>query len=107
MRRALSNLISNATKYGKQAQIALHLTEKHVRLTIDDQGPGVPQDQLEKVFDPFARIEPSRSSETGGLGLGLSIARTIIRAHGGDVRLSNLAVGLRAEVILPREYRSS
>jgi signal transduction histidine kinase len=107
MRRALSNLISNATKYGKQAHVALHLTEKQVCIMIDDQGPGVPPDQLENVFDPFARIEPSRSSETGGLGLGLSIARTIIRAHGGDVRLSNLAVGLRAEVILPREHRSS
>jgi len=107
MRRALSNLIGNATKYGKQAHVALHLTEEHVCIMIDDQGPGLPQDQLEKVFDPFVRIEPSRSSETGGLGLGLSIARTIIRAHGGDVRLSNLAVGLRAEVILPRERRSS
>jgi signal transduction histidine kinase len=106
MRRALSNLIGNATKYGKRACIALHLTEEHARIMIDDDGPGLPHDQLEKVFDPFVRIEPSRSSETGGLGLGLSIARTIIRAHGGDVRLSNLANGLRAEVILPRERRS-
>jgi len=105
MRRALSNLMSNATKYGKRACVALQLTEEHVRIRIDDEGPGLPQDQLEKVFEPFVRIEPSRNSETGGLGLGLSIARTIIRAHGGDVRLSNLASGLRAEIILPRERR--
>ena len=103
MRRALSNLMSNATKYGKRACIAVAPTDEHVRITIDDEGPGLPQDQLEKVFDPFVRIEPSRNSETGGLGLGLSIARTIIRAHGGDVRLINLASGLRAEIVLPRE----
>jgi signal transduction histidine kinase len=107
MRRALSNLMSNATKYGKRACVALHLTEEHVRIMIDDEGPGLPQDQLEKVFDPFVRIEPSRNSATGGLGLGLSIARTIIRAQGGDVRLSNLARGLRAEIILPRERHGS
>jgi signal transduction histidine kinase len=103
MRRALSNLIGNATKYGKQAHVALHLTEEQARIMIDDEGPGLPQDQLEKVFDPFVRTEQSRSGGTGGLGLGLSIARTIIRAHGGDVRLDNLTNGLRAEVTLPRE----
>jgi signal transduction histidine kinase len=112
MRRALFNLIGNATKYGKRACVALHLTEEHARITIDDDGPGLPQDQLEKVFEPFVRAEPSRSSDTGGtgvggvglggVGLGLSIARTIIRAHGGDVRLSNLDRGLRAEIVLPR-----
>jgi signal transduction histidine kinase len=107
MRRALSNLIGNATKYGKQAHVALYLTEEHARIVIDDQGPGLPHDQLEKVFEPFVRVEQSRSSETGGLGLGLSIARTIVRAHGGDVRLSNLTVGLRAEIILPREQHGS
>jgi signal transduction histidine kinase len=107
MRRTLSNLVANATKYEKQAHIELQLSEEHARITIDDEGPGLPQDQLEKVFDPFVRMEHSRSSETGGLGLGLSIARTIIRAHGGDVRLSNLAGGLRAEVILPRERDGS
>jgi signal transduction histidine kinase len=103
MRRALTNLMSNATKYGKRARVALHLTKENARIMIDDEGPGLPQDQLEKVFDPFVRIEQSRSKETGGLGLGLSIARTIIRAHGGDVRLDNLGTGLRAEIVLPRE----
>jgi signal transduction histidine kinase len=103
LRRALSNLMSNATKYGKRARVALRLTAEHARITIDDEGPGLPQEQLEKVFEPFMRIDQSRSSETGGIGLGLSIARTVIRAHGGDVTLRNVAGGLRAEVVLPRE----
>lgn len=106
MQRALSNLMSNATKYGQRACVTLQLTDEHVRIVIDDEGPGVPPDQLEKVFEPFVRLEPSRNSETGGIGLGLSIVRTIIRAHGGDVRLSNLASGLRAEILLPREVAS-
>jgi signal transduction histidine kinase len=103
MRRALNNLMSNAVKYGKRARIAFHLTNEHARIMIDDEGPGLPEDQLERVFEPFVRIDQSRSSETGGIGLGLSIARTIIRAHGGEVKLCNLAGGLRAEVVLPRD----
>jgi signal transduction histidine kinase len=103
LRRALTNLISNAVKYGKRAKITLRLTKGHVRILIDDEGPGLPQDQLERVFEPFVRIDQSRSSETGGVGLGLSIARTIIRAHGGEVTLENLPDGLRAEVELPRD----
>jgi signal transduction histidine kinase len=106
LRRALINLMSNAAKYGQRAQVALLLTQEHARIMIDDEGPGLPQDQLERVFEPFVRIEQSRSSETGGIGLGLSIARTIVRAHGGEVTLSNLAGGLRAEIMLPRERRS-
>jgi signal transduction histidine kinase len=103
LRRALANLMSNAAKYGGRARVALHLTNEHARIMIDDEGPGLPPDQLEKVFEPFVRIDQSRSSETGGIGLGLSIARTIVRAHGGEVMLTNLTVGLRAEVVLPRE----
>jgi signal transduction histidine kinase len=105
LRRALTNLISNAAKYGKRARITLCLTDDHARITIDDDGPGLPPDQLEKVFEPFVRMDKSRSCTTGGIGLGLSIARTIIRAHGGEVTLRNLPVGLRAEVVLPRERR--
>jgi signal transduction histidine kinase len=104
LRRALTNLMSNAVKYGKRAQVALHVTKDHARITVDDEGPGLPPDQLEKVFEPFVRSEQSRNSETGGLGLGLSIARTVIRAHGGEVTLKNVAGGLRAEVTLPREH---
>jgi len=103
LRRALTNLMSNATKYGKRARVALHFTTEQARITVDDEGPGLPQDQLEKVFEPFVRVDQSRNSETGGIGLGLSIARTVVRAHGGEVTLRNVSGGLRAEVVLPRE----
>ena len=105
LRRALTNLMSNAAKYGTRARVALQLTREHARITIDDEGPGLPDDQLEKVFEPFVRMDRSRSNETGGIGLGLSIARSVIRAHGGEVALMNMARGLRAEVVLPREGR--
>ncbi len=107
LRRALTNLMSNAAKYGNRAHIALQLTNEHARIMIDDEGPGLPQDQLERVFEPFVRVDQSRSSATGGIGLGLSIARTIIRAHGGEVTLRNVPGGLRAEVVLPRERLDS
>jgi signal transduction histidine kinase len=72
-------------------------------IRIDDEGPGIPEDQMETVFDPFYRIETSRSRETGGTGLGLTVARTIVRAHVGEIHLENRADGgLRVEVILPR-----
>jgi signal transduction histidine kinase len=101
LRRALTNLISNANKYGKRARIALEVTNEQVLIIIDDEGPGIPDDQLEKVFEPFFRIDQSRSHETGGIGLGLSIARSVVRAHGGEVKLINQICGLRAEVTLP------
>jgi len=103
LRRALANLMSNAAKYGKCARVTLHLGHDQARITIDDEGPGLPDDQLEKVFEPFVRVDQSRSNETGGIGLGLSIARSIIRAHGGEVVLKNQSVGLRAEISLPCE----
>ena len=69
---------------------------------IDDDGPGIPGEQLERVFEPFVRLEGSRCRETGGIGLGLAIARSIVRGHGGDIRLDNRAEGgLRAVVSLP------
>ena len=102
MRRALRNLIENALRYGQAARINWQKTGGEVVLTLDDDGPGIPEDQLDKVFDPFVRLEESRSLKTGGHGLGLSIARTIIQSHGGDVTLSNRPEGgLRARVRLP------
>lgn len=72
------------------------------RILIEDEGPGLPEAELERVFDPFYRLEGSRSRETGGTGLGLSIARTILRAHGGDVYLQNRpGGGLCAVLVLP------
>jgi two-component system OmpR family sensor kinase len=70
-------------------------------ITIGDDGPGIPDDELESVFDPFYRAEPSRSHETGGIGLGLAVVRSVARAHGGEVALSNTGQGLRATVTLP------
>ncbi len=103
IRRALINLIENAVKYGERARAELLLTEDQVTVRIDDDGPGIPEVELEKVFEPFYRLDHSRSRETGGTGLGLCVARTIVRAHGGDITLRNLPNGgLRAEVVLPR-----
>lgn len=102
LKRALSNLIANAVKYGDAAKIALHPSPKGGALIeIEDRGPGIPEDQIERVFEPFCRLETSRNRETGGSGLGLSIARNIISAHGGDITLTNLAEGLRVTVFLP------
>jgi len=102
MRRALRNLMENAQRYGGRARVALRQTNDNAEIFIEDTGPGIPEDDLAKVFDPFTRLETSRSRETGGIGLGLPIARSILRAHGGDVTLSNKPDGgLRATVRIP------
>jgi signal transduction histidine kinase len=102
LRRCLGNLIDNAVKYGGTARVALHFPEGSIVIRIEDDGPGIPGDELEAVFLPFRRLETSRSRETGGAGLGLTIARTIARAHGGEVHLANrTAGGLRVELVLP------
>jgi signal transduction histidine kinase len=103
LRRCIGNLIENAVKYGGAAAVSLHLDDGAVIIRVDDRGPGIPEADMETVFLPFRRLETSRSRETGGTGLGLTIARTIARAHGGDVQLQNLpdGKGLRAEVVLP------
>jgi signal transduction histidine kinase len=103
IKRALSNLIDNAIKYGIRARVAVADAPRELIVTIDDDGPGVPEAEHERVFDPFYRIEGSRSRETGGTGLGLTIARAAIRAHGGDITLTNRATGgLRITVALPK-----
>ncbi|GIX13317.1 MAG: two-component sensor histidine kinase [Paracoccaceae bacterium] len=103
IRRALRNLVSNALRYGGQARLSWRLSGSDVEIEIRDQGPGIPEQELERVFDPFYRLESSRSLETGGHGLGLSIARSILRAHGGDIVLANHPQGgLVARVTMPR-----
>ncbi len=103
VRRALRNVLENAQRYGHGARVALDAGDARVRVVVEDAGPGIPEADLERVFDPYLRLETSRSRETGGTGLGLPIARAILRAHGGDMHLSNLpAGGLRATVSLPR-----
>jgi two-component system, OmpR family, sensor kinase len=103
LKRALTNLIGNALKYGDAARITLRpLSKNAVQIDIEDNGPGISPEFVESVFEPFRRLETSRNRETGGSGLGLSIARNILRAHGGDIVLHNLPNGgLQARVTLP------
>ncbi|PZW48986.1 hypothetical protein C8P66_10311 [Humitalea rosea] len=94
LKRALANLVGNAMAYGGAARIRLSLPSKGlVRLAVEDDGPGIPEDQMEAMFQPFRRMESSRNRETGGVGLGLPIARNIFRAHGGDITLANRPEG--------------
>lgn len=104
LRRCLDNLIENALRYGGRAQVSIEDTEDSLRISVRDEGPGIAEENLERVFEPFFRIEHSRNRETGGTGLGLAIARNIARWHGGDIRLRNAAggPGLIAELVLPR-----
>lgn len=102
LRRALRNVIANALRYGGEAHISWRLSEGDAIIDVRDRGPGIPERELERVFDPFYRLETSRSLETGGHGLGLSIARSILRAHGGEIVLSNHPQGgLVARITLP------
>jgi signal transduction histidine kinase len=104
VRRIVENLVDNALKYGGSAEVALAARGGDAVVTVADRGPGIPEAHLEAVFRPFHRLETSRSRETGGTGLGLAIARTLARAHGGDVKLANREDGgLVATLSLPRD----
>ncbi|MFD2233050.1 ATP-binding protein [Phaeospirillum tilakii] len=103
IKRALSNLIENAARYGGKAMVRAHRLERIVAVVIEDSGPGIAETELDKVFNPFYRVEGSRNRKTGGIGLGLSVARSIVRSHGGDIRLENrVEGGLRATVTIPQ-----
>ncbi|NOZ32764.1 MAG: HAMP domain-containing protein [Alphaproteobacteria bacterium] len=103
LRRALFNLIENAVKYGRSARVSVKLEAQRILIRIDDDGPGIPAEHREDVFQPFRRLESSRNRETGGTGLGLAVARTIVRAHGGDITITNRSEGgLRVILRLPR-----
>ncbi|QNB06786.1 HAMP domain-containing protein [Herbaspirillum frisingense] len=93
LRRCLTNLIDNACKYGRQARVSIALEQQKIAIRIRDQGPGIPDAELEAVFEPFYRLETSRSRDTGGTGLGLTIALNIAENHHGQLRLRNLAEG--------------
>ena len=102
LKRAILNLTENAIRYGARARVTLTQDAGNIRITVDDDGPGIPPDKIDEVFEPFVRLEISRNRETGGVGLGLAVARSCVRSHGGDVILSNRGKhGLRAEIILP------
>ncbi|NBD29656.1 MAG: HAMP domain-containing protein, partial [Alphaproteobacteria bacterium] len=102
LRRAVRNLVENATRYGGGATVGWHRAGDNLVIEVTDHGPGIPEEELEEVFAPFHRLEASRSLETGGHGLGLAIARAIVRGHGGDIRLENRAEGgLKASIVIP------
>lgn len=102
LKRALNNLIDNALKFSGHAEVEARLGSTEARIWVRDRGPGIPADQLTHVFEPFYRVESSRSRETGGSGLGLAIALDAIQAHHGTLQLRNLdSGGLEAAVVLP------
>jgi signal transduction histidine kinase len=106
--RAVANLVDNGIKYGGCARVALESAGDRALITIDDDGPGIPEDQRENVFAPFYRLESSRNRDTGGVGLGLAVARTTVREHGGDVTMTAAeSGGLRVRLELPVEAAGS
>ncbi|MEG3620254.1 ATP-binding protein [Magnetovibrio sp. PR-2] len=103
LKRMIANVLGNAERFAENAEITLSCRDEDITITLVDDGPGIPEDMLECVFDPFVRVEGSRSRETGGTGLGLSAVRSIAHAHGGQVTLSNRPEGgLQVEITLPR-----
>ncbi len=102
LRRVVTNLVENAVKFGQKARVSLLRDGDSVLVRVEDDGPGLADSEIERVFEPFYRVDPSRAPATGGFGLGLSVARSIARAHGGEVTLANReAGGLIATVRLP------
>ncbi|HLZ83343.1 MAG TPA: ATP-binding protein, partial [Caulobacteraceae bacterium] len=102
LKRLVANLVDNALKYGASAHARVFTEGEMAVIEIDDDGPGMPDSEIERVFEPFRRLESSRSRETGGIGLGLAVVRAVARSHGGDVVLRNRPHGgLSARVTLP------
>ena len=102
LKRALRNLIENGIRYGDGVSVHAARSAGEAIIRITDKGPGIPEEKLKDVFEPFVRLEESRSEETGGIGLGLAITRSIIHAHGGRIELKNRPEGgLQADVRLP------
>ncbi len=102
MKRAISNLVSNAARYGETVIIRAATERRWLRIEIDDDGPGIPAEERENVFQPFYRIDEARNQDTGNTGLGLAIARDIARSHGGDITLGESSMGgLRAIISVP------
>ncbi len=102
LKRGITNLVSNATRYGKKVAIRAVRQAETIEIAVVDDGPGIPAGQREDVFRPFVRLESSRNQDTGGIGLGLTIARDIVRGHGGDIVLHDApGGGLKASLRLP------
>jgi signal transduction histidine kinase len=105
LRRAFSNLIDNGCKYGGEVCVSLADDGATLLIDIRDKGQGIPADQVERAFAPFQRLEESRNRETGGTGLGLTIARDVVVSHGGDIKLvhDDRSFLVRVELPRPRE----
>jgi signal transduction histidine kinase len=102
LKRAIVNLIKNGAEYGKSVDVSIIQTDKTVEIHIVDNGEGIPLEKMETLFSPFERLEDSRNRESGGLGLGMAIARSVVRSHGGEIELKNIeGKGLDAIIILP------
>jgi two-component system osmolarity sensor histidine kinase EnvZ len=102
LRRCITNLVDNALKAGRQAAVTLSRNDRYAEITVEDDGPGIPESRREEAFRPFHRLDEGRNLQTGGSGLGLAIARDIARAHGGDILLGQSALGgLKATIRLP------
>ncbi|MFB4375005.1 ATP-binding protein [Agrobacterium sp. CR_3] len=102
LRRAIRNIVENAVRYGSEAKVLILQTVTTVDIVVEDRGPGIPDDMKEKVFAPFFRLEASRNKQTGGIGLGLAIARAVARQHGGDIAFVTMENGMRTIISLPR-----
>jgi signal transduction histidine kinase len=108
IRRAVRNLIQNAVAYGSRAEVCLTEAPGRYDIIVEDEGPGIAEKDRSRVFEPFVRLEASRSAETGGSGLGLTLVKAIAEGHGGTIALENRAArGLRARLTLPREPASA
>ena len=102
LRRVFENLLDNALRYGGEARVSLQEGDGQAEVRIEDRGPGIPEALRERVFDPFFRVEASRSRDTGGSGLGLAVVRAIVQRHGGEIALEDRpGGGLRVRVMLP------
>lgn len=102
LRRALSNLIENAHKYGERVVVEITKQDTTIEIAVTDNGPGIPEEELEKVFLPFYRVDSARGQDTGGIGLGLSVVQAVVDKHGGEIKLENQpGGGLKARIILP------
>lgn len=106
LRRAIRNVLENAVNYGSKVHLAVDSEDGGISIEIVDEGPGVPDEMLEDIFDPFFRVDEGRNTETGNVGLGLSIARTVVHKHGGTIQATNVLNGLKMRIWLPGQVSS-